>query len=99
MYDLGEPLNEEETMEVIEELATTILKRRLEVPAVLFLEMNKPMSVVASQGLVVAMPFLGPIFGPAKMARFTRFLGTRQNVERLIERIEEKSEERVMSNE
>ncbi len=93
-YELGEPLGEQETQEVIEEAASTIAKHRLEVPAVLFLEMHKPLSFVAGQAMVVAMPFLGPLFGPQKMARFTRFLQVRENVERLIQRIEELAEQK-----
>lgn len=89
MDDLGEPLGEEETRKVIDDLAEGIVKRGMEAPAILFLEMNKPLAGIAGQGLVVAMPFLGPIFGPAKMATYSRFLQTRENVERLIQRIEE----------
>jgi hypothetical protein len=94
MNDLGEPLSEEEIKEVIDEIASTIIKRRLETAAILFLEMNKPLSTIAGQGMVVAMPFLGPIFGPVRMARYTRFLQTRENVERLIQRIEEMAEDK-----
>lgn len=94
MDDLGEPLSEEETRQVIDETAEAIVKRRLEAPAVLFLEMNKPISYVAGQALIVAMPFLGPILGPERMARFSRLLQERENVERLIQRIEQMSEER-----
>jgi len=95
MFDkLGEPLSEEETRKVIDDVATAIVKRRLETPAVLFLEMNKPLSYLAGQGLIVAMPFLAPIVGAERMGRFSRFLQKPENVERLIQRIEELSEER-----
>jgi hypothetical protein len=92
--DLGEPLSEEETQKFLDDVATAVVKRRLETPAVLFLEMHKPLNYIASQGLIVAMPFLGPILGQDKIARFSRFLQTRDNVERLIQRIEDMSEER-----
>lgn len=93
MDELGEPLSEEETQQVIDEIASAIVKRRLETPAVLFLEMHKPISYIAGQGLIVAMPVLGPMLGPERMAKFSRLLQKRENVERLIQRIEEMSEE------
>jgi len=95
MFDqLGEPLSEEETQQLVDSVANAVVKRRLETPSIFFLEMNKPLSYLAGQGLIVAMPFLAPILGVDRMARFSRFLQTRDNVERLIQRIEELSEER-----
>ena len=95
MFDqLGEPLDEEEARKVIDDVATQVVKRGLEAPAILFLEMNKPITYIASQGLIVFMPFLAPFFGTDKVGRYSRFLQKRENVERLIDRIEEMSEER-----
>jgi hypothetical protein len=95
MFDqLGEPLSEEETQQLVDSVANAVVKRRLETPSIFFLEMNKPLSYLAGQGLIVAMPFLAPILGVDRMARFSRFLQTPANVERLIQRIEELSEER-----
>jgi len=94
MFDqLGEPLSEEEAEKVIKEIASAVVKRGLTTPAIIFLEMNKPITYIAGQGLIVAMPFLAPIFGPERMGRYSRFLQTRENVDRLIRRIEELSEE------
>lgn len=99
MFDeLGEPLSEEETQKFVTDVATAIVKRRLETPAVLFLEMHKPLSYIAGQGLIVAMPFLGPILGQDRIARFSRFLQGRDNLERLIQRIEDMAEERDLAN-
>lgn len=98
MFDeLGEPLSEEETQQFIDDVTTAVIKRKLEAPAVLFLEMHKPLNYIASQGLIVAMPFLGPIIGHDRMAKFSRFLQNRDNVERLIQRIEDMSEERELA--
>ena len=43
------------------------------------------------------MPFLAPFFGQQKVARYSRFLQTRENVEKLIQRIEDLSEERDLT--
>jgi hypothetical protein len=94
MFDqLGEPLEEEEIQKVLDDIATQVVKRGLTAAAIMFLEMNKPITYVASQGLIVTMPFLAPFVGADKVARYSRFLQTRENVDRLIERIEELSEE------
>jgi hypothetical protein len=95
MFDqLGEPLSEQETKQVIEEIAGLVVKRGLITPAIMFLEMHKPLSFVAGQGLIVAMPFLAPFLGADKVGRYSRFLNTRENIERLIQRIEDMSEEK-----
>ena len=60
----------------------------------MFLEMHKPLSYLASQGLIVAMPMLGPLVGHQNVADFSKILSNSANVERLIQRIEELAEER-----
>lgn len=97
LENLGEPLDEEETQKVIDEIADIVIKRKLETPAIMFLEMNKPLSFIAGQGMIVAMPFLGPFVGADRMARYSRFLQTHENVERLIRRIEDLAEERELA--
>ena len=95
MYDVDmcTPLTEEQKNEVIESLAKKIAGRRLEMPAVLFLDMHKPLSFIASQSLLVAMPFLAPVFGAQGIADLSKLLAERDNVEALITRIEEMSAE------
>ncbi len=48
--DLNTPLTDEERDSLIDSLAKKVADRRMETPAVLFLEMYKPLSFVASQG-------------------------------------------------
>lgn len=91
--DLCTPLTEEQKNEVIESLAQKVAGKRLEMPAVLFLEMHKPLSFVASQSLLVAMPFLAPFFGAQGVADFSKLFSERENVEALIDRIEQLSAE------
>ncbi len=100
MFDqYGEPLSEEETEEFVNDVAKAVVKRRLETPAVLFLEMHKPLGYIASQGLIVVMPFLAPIVGHDRLSKFSRFLAARDNIERMIQRIEDLSEEREHAKE
>lgn len=83
-----EDLTDQEEEALIDKAAEQIVKRRMEVPAVLFLEMHKPLSFVASQAAVVFAPFIVPLMGYENAQNYTRLFQKRENVERLIRRIE-----------
>lgn len=87
--DFGEPLTDQERDELIEKIAQNIHKRGLETPAILFLEMHKPLSFFVSQTLIVTSPLIAPIVGLGSVSAASRLLENRDNVERLIQRIEE----------
>ena len=89
MIDIERELPEAELEGVIESMAKDVVRRRLETPAVLFLEMHKPLSFVASQALVVGTPLLGSLFGAERITRYSSLFKSRDNVEKLIRRIEE----------
>jgi hypothetical protein len=92
--DIDEPLSEEERDSMIGEIAQKVVDMRMETPAVLFLEMNKPVSVIAGQSIIAASPILIPLFGAAGVRRYSQLLNNRENVELLVERIEDLSIER-----
>lgn len=87
-------LTDEQRDAILERIARTIVQRGMAAPAVLFLELNKPLSFVASQSLIVLTPFLAPFVGIDNVHRYSRLLEKRDNVERLIERIEQLEHER-----
>jgi len=89
--DICTPITDERRDEIIDSIASKIVGRRLEMPAVLFLDMHKPLSWIASQGMLVAMPFLGMIFGAQSIADLSKILAQRENIEALIARIEDMS--------
>ena len=87
-------LSPEDRDKLIDELARKIVERGLETPAILFLEMHKPVAFLAGQSLLVASPFLAPIFGMEGVQRYSSLLSSQENVEFLIRRIEDLAEEK-----
>ncbi len=101
MFDFWEnDLSEDNTQELLDKCAGEIRRRQLEAPAILFLEMHKPLSnVLAHAGLAVS-PFLVPLFGFDFMNDYSNLLQKRDNVERLICMLEEpRTETRVEEEE
>ncbi len=89
MHDLWtEELTEEEVQSLIEKASAEIKRRKMEVPAVMFLEMHKPLSFVGSQTAVALSPFLVPLFGFQGVNNYSRLFSKREYVERLIRAIE-----------
>lgn len=78
----------------IDKLATGVVARAMETPTILFLEMHKPLSFIASQGVVVMSPFLAPLVGFENVRLAVKLMERRENVELLIQRIEDLSQER-----
>lgn len=79
----------EELDEFIETFARQVIKRGMAVPAVMTLEMAKPLSFIGYSALSAFSPLLEAIVDPKKMARMRAVLACRKNVDRLIERIEQ----------
>ena len=73
---------------LIEHLASAVHARRMTVPAILFLEAHKPLTSLFHAAAVMSLPMLLPLFG-ARARELPAFLQSRDNVERLIRRIEE----------
>lgn len=86
-------LTEEKTSETLERLAASVRKRRLEMPAILALEMHKPLSGFLANSAVALSPFLVPFFGFDATNDTTRVLERRANVERLITMLETPQED------
>ncbi len=77
-----------DTDALIEHLASAVHARRMTVPAILFLEAYKPLTSLFHAAAVMSMPMMLPLFG-ARARELPAFLQSRDNVERLIRRIEE----------
>lgn len=83
--------NEAQTEVLLEKIAQNVVSRRLEMPAVMFLEMHRPLSFLGSQALYFLTPLLGLVASPEQISRLARLLDTPEGVERLISAIERKA--------
>lgn len=88
-YLWGEELTEEETAALIEKAAQAIEKRGLNTPALLMLEMHKPLAFIGAQTAITFSPFIVPFLGFDGVNDYTRLFAKRENVERLLERLDQ----------
>lgn len=89
------PATEPTDEELIEKVASEIVSRRLAAPATFMLESWKPLSFVASQGLIVLGPFVDAALDIPSYDAFCRMIEKRENVEKLLARVEELEDERL----
>ena len=83
-----EPLPAEEREKLLDHAVQAIARRGLQTPAILLLEMHKPLAYLASQGIVAAVPLLGPLIGLERMQAVGRLLAEPGGMDELIARIE-----------
>lgn len=81
-------LTDEERDRLLDKAVAEIRKRRLETPAIMALELHKPLANLGANALVVFAPFAVPFFGYDGVHDASRLLKDRANVERLIQRLE-----------
>ena len=79
---------------LVERLAGVVVRRRLEAPALLFLEMNRPFTGLASQGLLAAMPLAGLFLAPGEVELYAQAVDSEEAVDLLIARIQALAAER-----
>jgi hypothetical protein len=87
-------LAERNAEQFLEKAAQVIVKRGLEVPAILLLEMHKPLANLIGHAVWVTMPVWALFFGVATTNELGALLSDPDRIERLIQRIEELSAKR-----
>lgn len=90
---------EEEERELLRKIAQKVVDMRMTVPAILFLESIKPLNYIGSQAMVFFEPFASALFRfrtlhmtgmqLSEYDLFRRMMEKRDNVERLLQKIEE----------
>ncbi|HOT37628.1 MAG TPA: hypothetical protein PLT86_13280 [Candidatus Latescibacteria bacterium] len=78
--------------EVLAKVASMLVRRRLGSPALMVLEMSRPINFVASQFLVFMKPFATALLNPTEYERFVRILEHREGIDALVEAITNGSE-------
>ena len=80
---------QDEQRELLEKIAMQVVKRRLTAPAILFLEMCKPLNFLGSQILITLNPFVQAVFNTTEYQKFALIIEKDANVELLIRLMEE----------
>ncbi len=75
--------------EFINSLAQVIVDRQMSAPAIMALEMAKPISLVSHSVLVIFGPLLDLLFDPVKMEKFQAVIADRVRIEQLMTTIED----------
>lgn len=73
---------------LLTDLARKIVRRRLSVPAIFFLETAKPLNYVGAQAMVFFGPFVQVLFESPNYERYTELLERRSTLELLLQMIE-----------
>ena len=74
---------------LIERVAQKISGWGLTVPAILFLEANKPFSFIGSQVLLFFQPLLGFLLGDEVIDGYAQLFEDQDNLERLLQLLEQ----------
>ena len=77
-----------EDFALLTDLARKIVRRRLAVPAIFFLETAKPLNYVGAQAMVFFGPFVQVLFETPNYERYTELLEQRSTLELLLQMIE-----------
>ena len=80
------PLSEEDR-DLLKRLAVWIARRKMSLPAILFLESVKPLSAIGSQAMVFLRPF-NIFFKPEEYKRLAEIMERREGIGVLVEAIE-----------
>jgi hypothetical protein len=84
----GAPGIPEEEDAVLEKVAKKVIRWRMAVPAILFLESVKPLNYIGSQVMVFFEPVVQSLFNFKDYDNFRMAMERRENVENLLQKIE-----------
>jgi len=91
MFKAPEPIDAKKRDQMIEAVAQRVQQFGMLVPAIFFLEMNKPLSYIGAQAMHFFSPIIGVLF--PTFEDYAYFLEDRENVELLIQKLESLSEQ------
>jgi hypothetical protein len=79
--------------QLVDKLARAITGRRLQSPAALFVELNRPIGFLASQAAIFARPFLSFFLPPEDVTAAAEILADPAALDQLLARLAEAPEE------
>jgi hypothetical protein len=82
-------LSGESSEQLIKRLAERLGQWGLSLPAILCLEVVRPLSFIASQGLLLCEPLLGFLSRTPQVAEYADLMADRANVDRLVAYLEQ----------
>lgn len=80
---------DEKTAKTIEKICKEIVRREMVVPALMILEMSRPLNFLGAQALHFFQPFGTVLIEPGAWEGFAKFLEQRGSVEYLIQHLED----------
>lgn len=80
--------------DVLEKFAERVVECRVEIPAILFLEMARPLNFIGSQLIFAVTPVAGLFKTDHELNEVARALEHRGAIEKMVQRIEQLSQER-----
>ena len=93
MFDFWkDELTPEEEDRLLDKVADEVKKRKLQAPAIMFFELHKPLANVGAHFAMATSPFLIPFLGYKNVDEYSRLLSKRENVEKLLIKLESDSE-------
>lgn len=75
----------------LKKIADYVIKAKLEVPALFFLETHKPLCTIAHTATLALQPIAAPFFGIERVQTIQKLFENRQNIEKLMQLIEARS--------
>ena len=83
---------EAEVEALIVKAANEIRRRRMETPAILAIEMHKPLANIGAHAMLAFAPFLVPFFGVDNVGAYSAIFRERKNLDRLLDKLAEPAE-------
>ena len=80
--------------QLIEHLTEQISRWRLTVPAILLLQVTRPLTFIASQGLLLCQPLLSFVYDAPRIEDYAELLADRASIDQLVSRLEEEEHAR-----
>jgi hypothetical protein len=87
---MGESV-QEQNQQLLDKLAQQIGSWQLTLPAILFLQVTRPLSFIASQCLLLCQPLLGFFYDTQRITDYAELLADRANIDCLVAQLEKDS--------